>query len=104
MASPIVAGLAALMKTVRPDLTADEVELLLQRSAVDLGAAGKDPVFGAGRIDAFAALKAAQAYVRPTRRRRPRAKVRIFYSCVTGARKVRRRQAGPPRRGAERRG
>lgn len=89
MASPIVAGLAALMKTVRPDLTADEVELLLQRSAVDLGAAGKDPVFGAGRIDAFAALKAAQAYVRPTPPPPPpRTKVRIFYSCEAGAKDV----------------
>ena len=86
MASPIVAGLAALMKTIRPDLTADEVELLLQQSAVDLGAVGKDPVFGAGRIDAFAALKAAQAYVRPTPPPPPpRAKVRIFYTCAARA-------------------
>ena len=101
MASPIVAGLAALMKTVRPDLTADEVELLLQRSAVDLGAAGKDPVFGAGRIDAFAALKAAQAYVRPTPPPAPpRKKVRIFYSCEVGQRHV--AVGKPPRLGVAR--
>lgn len=103
MASPIVAGLAALMKTVRPDLTADEVELLMQRSAVDLGAAGRDPVFGAGRIDAFAALRAAQVYVRPTPPPppppAPRARVRIFSTCTVGGRKVR---TGTARRGVAR--
>jgi subtilisin family serine protease len=65
MASPIVAGLVALMKTVRPDLTEGEVLGLLQQSAVDLGANGKDPVFGAGRINAVAAVRAAVNYVRP---------------------------------------
>ncbi|HVH00295.1 MAG TPA: S8 family serine peptidase [Miltoncostaeaceae bacterium] len=92
MASPMVAGLAALMKTVRPDLSPAEVEGLMQGSADDLGAAGKDPVFGAGRINAARALAAARAYVRPT----PpapvvpvRAKVRIFYTCTVGARNAR---------------
>jgi subtilisin family serine protease len=65
MASPIVAGLAALMKAIRPDLTAAEVEGLVKASALDLGAAGPDPVYGAGRIDARKALDLALAYVRP---------------------------------------
>ena len=93
MATPITAGLAALMLQLRPDLSAAEVQGLLEASAVDLGAPGKDPVFGAGRIDAAAALRAAQAYVRPTppppAPPAPRTKVRIFYSCTAGARKVR---------------
>ena len=85
MASPIVAGLAALVRTVRPDLTPDEVELVLEQSADDLGAVGKDPVFGAGRINALRALQVAQAYVRPTPPPPPpdtRAAVRFFWSCT----------------------
>ena len=92
MASPIAAGLAALMKTVRPDLTPDEVELLMEGSSDDVGAVGPDPVYGAGRINALRALQAAQAYVRPVAPQPvavARKKVRIFYSCTVGARKVR---------------
>lgn len=85
MATPITAGLVALMLQLRPDLTAAEVQSLLERSAVDLGAAGKDPVFGAGRIDAFAALRAAQAFVRPGPPPDTRKAVRFFYSCKRGA-------------------
>lgn len=65
MSSPIVAGLVGLVKSVRSDLTPDEVEAVITGSAVDLGASGRDPIFGAGRINAVAALRAAQAYVRP---------------------------------------
>jgi subtilisin family serine protease len=65
MAAPMVAGLVGLMKTVRPDLTPAEVETILTRTARDLGSAGRDPQFGAGRIDANAAVVAAKAYVRP---------------------------------------
>ncbi|MCK9247614.1 MAG: S8 family serine peptidase [Solirubrobacteraceae bacterium] len=66
MATPIVSGLVALMKSVRGDLTPAEVDMLLKRTARDLGSAGHDPVYGAGRIDALAAVNAAAAYVRPT--------------------------------------
>ncbi len=65
MAAPIVAGLAALMRAVRPDLSAAEVEALMKSSAKDLGIAGPDLIYGAGRIEAGAAVAAAQAYVRP---------------------------------------
>jgi hypothetical protein len=65
MAAPLVAGLVGLMKTVRPDLTPAEVEAILTSTARDLGAAGRDPIFGAGRIDANAAVSAARADVRP---------------------------------------
>ena len=90
MASPIVAGLVALMKTVRPDLNPDEVEALLKQSTVDLGAVGPDPVFGAGRIDALAAVRAAQAYVRPAPPVAPapppvvRRSIKFVWSCSAG--------------------
>ncbi len=96
MATPITAGLVALMLQLRPDLSAAEVQGLLEASAVDLGASGKDPVFGGGRIDAAAALRAAQAYVRPTPPPPPpRKKVRIFYTCVVGAKSL---KVGKPAR------
>ncbi len=45
------------MKQVAPDLTPAQVSEALQMSAVDLGLLGKDNVYGAGRIDAFAAVE-----------------------------------------------
>ena len=65
MAAPIVAGLAGLMLSVRPDLTPAEVEALIKATSRDLGAPGPDVAYGAGRIDAAAAVAAARAYVRP---------------------------------------
>lgn len=62
-ASPVGAGVAALMMAARPDLNADQIESLLFKSAVDLGTAGRDPVFGYGRVDAAAAVGAARSYV-----------------------------------------
>lgn len=62
-ASPVVAGAAALVKSLRPDFTAAQIEAALLSSAVDLGAAGKDPYYGNGRLDAAAAVSAAAAAV-----------------------------------------
>jgi subtilisin family serine protease len=56
MASPHVAGVAALVRAARPGLDATELEAVLRASAVDLGDAGHDPVYGDGRVDAAAAL------------------------------------------------
>ena len=56
MASPHVAGLAALLLSANPDLSADGVRDLLQRTALDLGELGWDEVYGYGRIQADAAL------------------------------------------------
>lgn len=64
-ASPIVAGTAALMMAARPAMAATQVESLLYGSAVDLGAAGRDPLFGYGRVDAQAAVAAAVAAAPP---------------------------------------
>lgn len=55
-ASPIVAGVAGLLWSRNPDLEPEEIVTLLTESAVDLGAPGKDDQFGAGLVDAFAAL------------------------------------------------
>jgi subtilisin family serine protease len=54
-AAPHVAGVAALLKG--GFTTASEIVNALKNSAVDLGAAGPDNTFGAGRIDAFAAAQ-----------------------------------------------
>jgi subtilisin family serine protease len=54
--SPIVAGVAALILSVNPDLTAYEVEAILSETAEDLGAPGYDTSFGYGRVDAYRAL------------------------------------------------
>ncbi|MFI1994348.1 S8 family peptidase [Actinoplanes sp. NPDC020271] len=58
MASPHVAGLVALLKAAQPSLTPDQVEQAIEKSAVDLGTAGRDNDFGYGRVDAVAALAA----------------------------------------------
>jgi subtilisin family serine protease len=63
--APITAGVAALMMAARPDLGGDTIQSLLYSTAVDLGAAGRDAVFGYGRVDAAAALRATVAYQPP---------------------------------------
>ncbi|BEL12333.1 hypothetical protein Q0Z83_105240 [Actinoplanes sichuanensis] len=67
MASPHVAGLAALLKSYQKSLTPDQIEATLEKSAVDLGPVGFDNDFGNGRVDALAALNAlAPATTAPT--------------------------------------
>lgn len=56
-AAPHVAGLASLVWSLKPSLTADEVQAAIESTAVDLGAIGWDPYFGHGRIDVLAALQ-----------------------------------------------
>lgn len=59
LASPVVAGAAAMLKAMRPDFTPSQIEAALYAGAVDLGSAGKDSIYGHGRVDAAAALAAA---------------------------------------------
>lgn len=63
MASPHMAGVLALMKSVNPSLTPDQVDTLLAagRLTTDIGAAGRDDNFGHGLIDALKAVQAAGA-------------------------------------------
>lgn len=62
MAAPHVAGVFALMKSVNPAITPDNIDTLLAagRLTVDIGAAGRDNSFGHGLIDALKAVQAAQ--------------------------------------------
>lgn len=57
-AAPQVAAVAALVKAARPALTPDQVEWVIEKSASDLGVAGKDADFGFGMVNALAAVGA----------------------------------------------
>ena len=59
-ASPIAAGLAALVFSINPALTPDQVEQILKSTCKDIGTAGEDSVYGFGLIQANAAATAAQ--------------------------------------------
>ena len=59
MASPHVAGVAALVEAAAPGLTPAQVERVLAGSTTDLGASGRDPLFGHGLVDAVRAVQAA---------------------------------------------
>jgi serine protease len=62
MATPHIAGVAALMKSVYSSLTPDEFVSALQSGAIteDLGVIGRDDQFGHGLIDALGAVLTAQ--------------------------------------------
>lgn len=55
-ASPITAGVVALIMSADPGLTPAEVESTLEISADDLGAPGWDPEYGYGRVNAANAV------------------------------------------------
>jgi serine protease len=63
MASPHVAGVVALMKAVCPALTPSQLDTIISSGAmsVDLGASGRDDIFGHGLVDASRAVQSAQA-------------------------------------------
>jgi serine protease AprX len=61
MAAPFVAGVALLMRDANPSLTANDVKARLLSTALDWGASGTDPEYGAGRLDAYDAIRAAGA-------------------------------------------
>jgi hypothetical protein len=54
--APVVAGVAALVLSANPNLTAADLLRVLQQSADDLGPAGWDPGYGWGRINAARAV------------------------------------------------
>jgi subtilisin family serine protease len=58
-ACPVVAGVAALVLSVDPELTEAEVRSLMQSTANDMGSSGFDTFYGHGRVNAGAAVAAA---------------------------------------------
>ena len=59
--SPITAATVALMMSANSKLAPADIDKILKSTAVDLGAAGFDPYFGSGRIDAAKAVAAARS-------------------------------------------
>jgi len=55
-ACPQVSGVAALILSLNPNLTEQQVKDLITQNATDIGAAGKDNLYGWGRIDAAKTL------------------------------------------------
>ena len=70
MATPHVAGLAALLFSLNPQLTNAQVRELIETNADDLGTTGWDPYFGSGRINARKALAAVAPSPQPSPTRR----------------------------------
>jgi len=65
--SPIVAGVAALIISVNPGLSADQIRNILTESADDLGPVGWDQAYGFGRVNASrAVVLASQTTPAPT--------------------------------------
>jgi subtilase family serine protease len=53
MATPHVTGAAAVLLSIDPTLTVDEIEAALVVGSIDLGTPGTDNEFGSGRLDLF---------------------------------------------------
>lgn len=65
MASPHVAALAALIRSINPTLKNTEVMDIIRNNVIDLGDKGRDKYFGYGQIDVYSALQAAGAASSP---------------------------------------
>jgi len=61
MATPHIAGVAALMLDANPNLSVAQIDQIMETTSVDLGPAGKENTYGAGRVDAYQAVIAALA-------------------------------------------
>ncbi len=66
MASPCVAGVAALIKALHPAYTPQEVRTVLRETARDAGELGNDELFGAGVVSAYAAVLGPDALCKVT--------------------------------------
>jgi hypothetical protein len=60
-ATPNVTGVASLVWSANPNLTAAQVRSILSQTAYDLGFSGYDPIYGHGFINADAAVRSAIA-------------------------------------------
>jgi serine protease len=56
MACPHVSGVAALVKTLFPSMTNEDIRQRLKETAIDLGNPGWDIYYGYGKVDAYRAL------------------------------------------------
>jgi subtilisin family serine protease len=56
-ACPQVAGVAALVLSVKPDISEAQVTTILQQTATDMGSSGFDITYGYGRVNAYAAIQ-----------------------------------------------
>ena len=65
-ACPLAAGVAALVLSVDPDLTRDELKEILEDTADDLGDPGFDIYYGYGRVNARKAVDAARSSSPPS--------------------------------------
>ncbi len=61
--SPVTAGVVALMMSANPALKPTELESILKSTSVDLGVAGTDPLYGAGRVNAAAAVQKVRSLI-----------------------------------------
>jgi bacillopeptidase F len=59
MASPHINGVAALMREANPEITPEEAKQIMYDTAVDLGASGKDNLYGWGMVDAVECVNGA---------------------------------------------
>ena len=64
-AAPQVSAVAGLILATNPALTRTEVQSILESTAKDLGASGKDTDFGAGLLQAGAAISKAKVFSNP---------------------------------------
>ncbi|MCH8821103.1 S8 family serine peptidase [Patescibacteria group bacterium] len=62
MASPFAAGVAALILDAHPNHTPAQVKSTIESTASDWGPAGKDVDYGAGRLQAYEAIKLAGSF------------------------------------------
>ncbi|MCK4847956.1 MAG: S8 family serine peptidase [Candidatus Heimdallarchaeota archaeon] len=56
LACPQVSAVIALMKSINPNLSVENITTILQETAIDLGPSGWDNNFGHGLLNASAAL------------------------------------------------
>jgi len=75
MATPHVAGTVALMLQANSSLSPAEVKQILKNSSFDLGKEGEDNTYGAGRVDAYAAVSNVTEL-------EPMALVRLYAGCA----------------------
>ncbi|TAL61783.1 MAG: hypothetical protein EPN88_14360, partial [Bacteroidetes bacterium] len=61
MATPVVTGIASLLKGYNPNLYNDDIEQIIRISAEDKGDPGWDQYFGTGRVNAYNALNLLRA-------------------------------------------